>query len=71
MNKTKINYQFIYDIVFAKEVVKILMDTVFEYYPKKYADILPHLHKAYDELSLSLYRIESAKDISKRWLNDL
>ena len=58
MNSIKNNNQFVTDILFVKETVKTLEDTVFEYYPKKYFDILPLLHKAYDNLSLVLYRLE-------------
>ena len=50
--------QFINDIVFVKEMIKTLEDTIYGYYPKKYFDVLPLLHKAYDSLSLALYRFE-------------
>ena len=49
--------QFINDVVFAKEMIKTLEDTIYEYYPKKYFDVLPLLHKAYDSLSFALYRL--------------
>ena len=49
--------QFITDILFAKEIIKTLEDTIMNYYPKKHLDILPLLHKSYDSLSLALYRL--------------
>ena len=58
MNLIKNNNQFVTDILFAKEIVKTLEDTVFEYYPKNCFDILPLLHKEYDNLSFVLYRLE-------------
>ena len=58
MNVTRTNNQFINDVMFAKEIIKTLEDTIFVYYPKKHFDVLPLLHKAYDNLSLTLYRLE-------------
>ena len=52
------NNQFVTDILFAKETVKTLEDTVFEYYSENCFDILPLLHKAYDNLSFVLYHLE-------------
>ena len=49
---------FVGDILFAKETIKTLEDTIYEYYPKKYFDVLPLLHKAYDSLSMAVYRLE-------------
>lgn len=46
------------EVLFAKEIIKTLEDTVYDYYPKKHFDILPLLHKAYDSLSFALYRLE-------------
>ena len=57
-NSVRTNNQFINDVVFAKEIIKTLEDTIYEYYPKKHFDVLPLLHKAYDSLSLALYRLE-------------
>lgn len=50
------NNQFINDIIFIKETIKVLEDTIYEHCPHIYFDILPLLHKAYDNMSLALYR---------------
>ncbi len=50
--------QFKHDVLFAKDTIKTLEDTVFMYYPKKYHEILPLLHRAYDQLSLTWYKLE-------------
>lgn len=48
--------QFTNDIIFIKETIKVLEDNIYEHYPHNYFDILPLLHKAYDNMSLALYR---------------
>ncbi len=58
MNTTRKNNPFMNDIIFIKETIKTLEDTVYQYYPKNYHEILPWLHKAYDNLSLAMYRLE-------------
>ena len=58
MNIPKQKNQFIIDILFAKEIIKTLEDTLMDYYPNKYLEILPLLHKSYDSLALALYRLE-------------
>ncbi len=50
--------QYIMDILFTKEMIKTLEDTVMDYYPQKHFEILPLFHKAYDSLSLALYKLE-------------
>ena len=51
------NQAFIQDVIFVKETIKNLEDTVFKYYPKQYHSILPMLHKAYDNMALIMYKI--------------
>ena len=53
----KSNNQFIQDIIFTKNSIKDLEDSIYIYYPKKYYDVLPLLHKAYDSIALTLYRL--------------
>ena len=48
---------FINDVIFAKEAIKALEDTIYLYYPKNHFDVLPLLHKSYDSLALALYRL--------------
>lgn len=50
--------QFINDVMFAKETIKVLEDSIYLYYPKNYLDVLPLLHKSYDSLALALYRLD-------------
>ena len=58
MNKSiKSNNEFINEVIFLKETIKTLEDTVYYYYPKNYCEILPYLHKAYDTMSVTLYRL--------------
>ena len=52
------NKKFISEVTFIKEMIKNLEDTVYYYYPKQYSDILPYLHKAYDNMTYILYRAE-------------
>ena len=54
------NNQFINDILFAKDTIKSLEDKIFSYYPKIGYDILPWLHKAYDNLTFVLYRLNKS-----------
>lgn len=49
--------QFVNDVIFAKETITALEDSIYLYYPKSYCDVLPLLHKAYDSLALALYRL--------------
>lgn len=56
-NSLKKNNQFISDMIFAKETIKVLEDSIYLYYPKNYCDVLPLLHKSYDNLALALYRL--------------
>lgn len=56
-NPLRKNNQFINDVIFAKKTIKMLEDSIYLYYPKKHFDILPLLHKAYDNLSFVLYRL--------------
>lgn len=56
-NSARPNNQFKNDVIFAKETIKALEDSIYLYYPKSYCDVLPLLHKAYDNLSLTLYRL--------------
>ena len=53
----KISNPFIQDIIFTKNSIKDLEDSIYIYYPKKYYDVLPLLHKAYDSIALTLYRL--------------
>jgi len=53
----KTNNQFIQDVIFTKNSIKDLEDSIYMYYPKKYYDVLPLLHKAYDSIALTLYRL--------------
>lgn len=55
----KDNKEFVKDVIFIKELIKNLEDTVYYYYPKQHSDILPYLHKAYDNMTYILYRAES------------
>jgi len=57
-NPTNESNQFINDVIFAKETIKTLEDTIYAYYPKKHFDVLPLLHKAYDSLAFALYRLK-------------
>ena len=54
----KDNKEFINDVIFIKEMIKNLEDTVYYYYPKRHFDILPFLHKAYDNMTFILYKAE-------------
>lgn len=56
-NSTSKNNQFINDVIFAKETITALEDSIYLYYPKSYGDILPLLHKSYDSLAMALYRL--------------
>ena len=56
-NSIKKKNQFINDVIFAKETIKVLEDSIYLYYPKNYCEILPLLHKSYDSLTLALYRL--------------
>ena len=56
-NSTKKNNPFINDVIFAKDTIKFLEDSIYIYYQNKHFDILPLLHKAYDSLALALYRL--------------
>lgn len=49
--------EFIQDVIFVKETIKNLEDSVYRYYPKQYSAILPMLHRAYDNMALIMYRI--------------
>ena len=57
-NSSKKKNQFINDVMFAKETIKLLEDSIYLYYPKTYLDVLPLLHKSYDSLALALYRLD-------------
>lgn len=57
INSAKTKNPFINDVIFAKETIKALEDSIYLYYPKNYFDVLPLLHKAYDNLALALYRL--------------
>lgn len=48
---------FINDVIFVKEQIKNLEDTVYFFHPKQYSDILPYLHKAYDNMAFIMYRL--------------
>lgn len=54
----KDNKEFINDVIFIKEMIKNLEDTVYYYYPKRHFDILPFLHKAYDNMTFILCKAE-------------
>ena len=56
MNDTD-NQTFMQDVMFVKETIKNLEDSVYRYYPKQYSSILPMLHKAYDNMAFIMYRI--------------
>lgn len=58
MNHSTKNNPFINDVIFAKETIKDLEDSIYLYYPKSYIDVLLLLHKAYDNLAFALYRLE-------------
>ena len=58
MNTTKKKNHFINDVMFAKETIKVLEDSIYLYYPTTYLDVLPLLHKSYDSLALALYRLD-------------
>ena len=51
------NNQFMNYVIFAKETIKALEDSIYLYYPKSYCDDLPLLHKSYDSLALALYHL--------------
>ena len=57
-NSIKKKNQFVNDVIFAKETIKLIEDSIYLYYPKSYLDILPLLHKSYDSLALALYRMD-------------
>ena len=57
-NSLKKKNQFINDVIYAKETIKLLEDSIYLYYPKSYLDVLPLLHKSYDSLALALYRLD-------------
>lgn len=57
-NLTNKKNPFIEDVIFAKETIKRLEDSIYLYYPKDYCDVLPLLHKSYDGLALALYPFE-------------
>lgn len=52
---------FIQDVVFTKNAIKDLEDSIYLYYPKGCGDILPLLHKAYDCIALTLYHLDKQK----------
>ncbi len=54
--KTK---EYINDVEFIKGLIKNLEDTVYNYYPKNYSDILSYLHKAYDNMALISYKLKT------------
>ena len=56
MNDTD-NQTFMQDVMFVKETIKNLEDSVYSYYPKQYSAILPMLHRAYDNMALIMYKI--------------
>ena len=56
-NIGKVKNQYMNDVVFAKDTIKTLEDTIYLYCPKDYFEVLPLLHKAYDSLALALYRL--------------
>ena len=56
MNNTD-NKTFMQDVMFVKESIKNLEDSVYRYYPKQYSSILPMLHRAYDNMALIMYKI--------------
>lgn len=60
-NTAKANNKFINDMIFAKETIKLLEDSIYIYYPKDYCDVLPLLHKSYDGLVMALYRLNKVK----------
>lgn len=51
------NKKFIDEVIFIKEMIKNLEDTIYYYYPKKHSDVLPFLHYAYDKMALIQYRL--------------
>ena len=57
--------QYIKDVMFVKEMIKSLEDTIFNYYHKNHFDVLPLIHKAYDNLSLTLYRLQKENNTDK------
>ena len=61
----KISNPFIQDIIFTKNSIKDLEDSIYIYYPKKYYDVLPLLHKAYDSIALTLYRLNKCNWYTK------
>lgn len=60
------NNQFINDVIFAKETIKSLEDSIYLYYSNSYHDVLPLFHKAYDSLSLALYRLNKVNQPIQR-----
>lgn len=57
ITNTSDSQEFIQDVIFVKETIKNLEDTVYQYYPKQYSSILSMLHKAYDNMALIMYKI--------------
>ena len=56
-NEKRINNSFINDVMFAKETIKNLQDSIYRYYPETCFEVLPLLHESYDNLALSIYRL--------------
>lgn len=56
-NSSRSKNSFINNLMFAKDTIKLMEDSIYIYYPKNHFDVLPLLHKAYDNLSLALYRL--------------
>lgn len=53
MNETSYNEKsFATDVVFAKDVIKDMIDSIHDYCPSDYHMLLPTLHKAYDCMTL-------------------
>lgn len=59
-NEKRINNSFINDVVFTKEAIKSLQDSIYRYYPENCFEVLPLLHKAYDNLALTIYRLSKS-----------
>lgn len=49
--------KYITDVIFIKEIIKTLEDSIYDSVPDKCHDILPLLHKSYDNMALILYRL--------------
>ena len=52
-NSSRSKNPFLNDLMFPKDTIKFMEDSIYIYYPQNHFDVLPLLHKAYDNLSLS------------------